>query len=111
MNNRQEYEVYKKAQNRVKKERAFYKHLVTYVIINILIIIFKMELANQINSEEFNKFLPWNLVATPVIWGLILIGDGLWTFRERNGLGKLFKKTVFSKEWEQKKIKEFMHNE
>ncbi|MFD2561507.1 2TM domain-containing protein [Aquimarina rubra] len=109
MNDFDKRKAYKKAKKRVTEERSFYTHVAIYVVMNIVIFIFKIELGDFIDDEGYSNFLPWNLIATPVLWGLGLLGHGLWTFKEKNGLGKLFNKSIFSEKWEEKKIKEFMN--
>lgn len=108
MNDFDKRKAYKNAKKRVTEERAFYSHATVYVVMNIVIFIFKIELGDYIDDEGYNNYLIWNLIGTPIIWGLGLLGHGLWTFRDKNGLGKLFKRSIFSKNWEEKKIKEFM---
>ncbi|WP_298546392.1 2TM domain-containing protein [uncultured Aquimarina sp.] len=108
MNDFDKRKAYKKAKKRVKEERSFYGHATVYVVMNIIIFLFKIELGDYINDEGYNNYLPWNLISTPLLWGLGLLGHGLWTFREKNGLEKLLNQSIFSKKWEDKKIKEFM---
>jgi len=108
MNKMDKRKIYNRAKKRATEERSFYKHATVYVVMNIIIIIFKIQISDYVNNEEYDNYLSWNLVSTPVLWGLGLLGHGLWTFRNRNGLGKLFNRSVFSKEWEEKKIKELM---
>ncbi|WP_280935501.1 2TM domain-containing protein [Aquimarina sp. 2201CG14-23] len=109
MNNIDKRKAYKQARKRVIEERSFYSHATVYVIMNIVIFLFKIKVGDYVDNEEYNNYIFWNLISTPVLWGLGLLGHGLWTFREKNGLGKLFNKSIFSKKWEQRKIKEFMN--
>ncbi|WP_343913921.1 2TM domain-containing protein [Aquimarina litoralis] len=109
MNKMDKRKAYNRAKKRVAEERGFYTHATVYVVMNIIIFIFKIQIGDYVNSERYNDFLPWNVVSTPVLWGIGLLGHGLWTFRHKNGLGKLFNRSIFSKEWEEKKIEEFMN--
>ncbi|WP_158596930.1 2TM domain-containing protein [Aquimarina sp. BL5] len=108
MNDFDKRKAYRKAKKRVKEERSFYGHATVFFVMNIIIFIFKIKVGDYVNSEDYNNFLTWNLISTPLLWGLGLLGHGLWTFREKNGLEKLLNQTIFSRKWEDKKIKEFM---
>jgi len=82
-------EVYKRAKKRVEEIKGFYAHLIVYIIINAILVAI-------------------NLLVTPgFLWCLIpLFGWGLGLFFHAVfGFG-LF--GIFTKEWEDKKIKEFM---
>ncbi|KAA1244286.1 2TM domain-containing protein [Aquimarina sp. RZ0] len=109
MNNLNKRKTYRKAKKRVQKERGFYTHATVYIVMNIVILIFKIILGDYINNEEYNNYQFWNLISTPLFWGLGLLGHGIWTFREKNGLEKLLGKSIFSKKWEEQKINEFMN--
>ncbi len=98
-------QAYKKAKKRLNEERGFYVHVGTYVIMNIALIFFKFSLNQYIDNEEFNNWLFWNIILTPILWGLGLFGHGLWTFRRKI---KWFRNSIYSKQWEQRKIKEIM---
>lgn len=109
MNNQEKHIAYKKAEKRVKEERGFYKHAAVYLLMNVIIFIFKIKIGDYVNSENYESFLPWNLIITPLLWGIGLLGHGLWTFREKSGLDKLVNRSIYSKKWEEKKIKEIMN--
>ncbi|MHA7057729.1 2TM domain-containing protein [Aquimarina sp. M1] len=109
MNDLEKRKAYKSAKKRVAEEKSFYTHIAVYIVMNIIILIFKIELDDYIQDEGYTNFLPWNLISTPLIWGIGLLGHGLWTYREKNGLGKLCNRSIFSKKWEEQKIKEFMN--
>lgn len=84
---------YLKAKERVKELREFYNHLTTYVIINL----FLAGLNYYTNRWDY----PWFLWVTGG-WGIGLIFDALKTFRVN---------PMFSKKWEERKIKEYMKKE
>ncbi|WP_378184036.1 2TM domain-containing protein [Aquimarina sp. SS2-1] len=109
MNDFEKRKAYKIAEKKIQEERGFYTHLTVYVVMNIVIFIFKIQIGDYVNSEGYHNYLPWNLIITPILWGLGLIGHGLWTFRDNNGLGKIFNRSIFSKKWEEQKIKEFIN--
>lgn len=96
---------YRNAKKRVQEEQSFYTHLSVYIVINIAIIIVILQLKEYI----YDGYLIPNLISSPIIWGIFLLGHGLWAFKEKNGLRKLFKKSIFSKKWEEKKIRQLMN--
>ncbi len=109
MNDLDKVKVYKRAKKRMIEERSFYTHAAIYVVMNVVILFFKIELSDYLDSERYSNILVWNIISTPILWGLGLLGHGLWTFRDKNGLGKLFNRSVFSKKWEEQKIKELIN--
>ncbi|KAA1244285.1 2TM domain-containing protein [Aquimarina sp. RZ0] len=97
---------YSKAKKRVQEEQSFYTHLSVYIVINVAIIIVILQLKDYI----YDGYLIINLISSPVLWGVFLLGHGLWAFREKNGSGKLFSRSFFSKEWEDRKIEKIMNS-
>ncbi|SEL41018.1 2TM domain-containing protein [Aquimarina amphilecti] len=106
MENSELQKKYRNAKKRVQEEQSFYTHLSIYIVINIAIIIVIL----QLKDYFYDGYLIPNLISSPLLWGIFLLGHGLWTFRKKNGLGQLFKKSIFSKKWEEKKIKELINN-
>ncbi len=103
MNNLEEKRVYESAKKRLKEEKGFYVHVGVYIIINIVSFIFFM--------TAFDTDFPWVFwvnALRPLLWGLGLLGHGLWTFRRNI---KWFKNSIYSKQWEERKIKELMKDE
>ncbi|KPK63703.1 histidine kinase [candidate division WOR_3 bacterium SM23_42] len=85
-------EAYLRAKKRVAELKGFYAHLIVFVIVNMILVII-------------------NLVLTPrFLWFLIpLLGWGVGLFFHAVfGFG-LF--GVFTKEWEERKIKQYMGGE
>ncbi|NGX61518.1 MAG: hypothetical protein K940chlam9_01004 [Chlamydiae bacterium] len=84
---------YKEAQSRVRKMKSFYQDLVTFVWVNILLLV--------INLIFSPKVLWFYWVA--LIWGIVLIARALNTFT--------IKDRFLGKEWEEKKIDEILKKE
>jgi len=83
---------YKRAQNRMKKIKGFYVHLTLYIAVNIFLTIF-----NLINYNW--EAVLSTAIGTGFFWGIAIFFH--WY--------KVFGVNVFfSKDWEQKKIKELM---
>ncbi|MCL2687420.1 MAG: 2TM domain-containing protein [Methanobrevibacter sp.] len=85
-------ENYQRAKRRLEDVKEFYIDLVIYVAVNIVLIIINL------------VFTPgyWWFAFPLVIWGLFILYDFLQTF--------VFENKIFSKKWEEKKIKEYMND-
>jgi len=86
-------EKYKKAKKRVEELRKFYRNLVTYTVINVILIII-----NLVTSPGSLWFY-W----VTIFWGAAILLHASKVFVLR---GKFL-----GEEWEQKKIKEIMEKE
>lgn len=84
-------EAYLRAQKKVKKIIGFYWHLASYVIVNIFLIV--------LIGRENNNFWSFGTFSTAIFWGIGLFFHFIGTF------GADF---MFGKNWEQRKIKEYM---
>lgn len=87
-------EAYLRAKEKVKKIVGFYWHLASYVIVNTFIIVIIVSNGNRLFS--FGTF------ATALFWGIGLLFHFLSVF------GPDF---LFGKNWEERKIKEYMDKE
>ncbi|MBP6575615.1 MAG: 2TM domain-containing protein [Chryseobacterium sp.] len=83
---------YLKAQKRVKEIKSFYTHLITYVAVNVVIIIF-----NILYHELGYMKVKVNQFYSLIIWGIIVLIHAGFVF-----LGK---------DWEQRKIRKLMDKE
>ncbi|MBR9915931.1 MAG: 2TM domain-containing protein [Algicola sp.] len=87
-------EAYRRAKEKVKKIVGFYWHLASYVIVNIFIITLIV-----INGGTLWSFATFS---TAFFWGIGLLFHFLGVFGPD---------VFFGKNWEQRKIKEFMDKE
>ncbi|MDO1501045.1 2TM domain-containing protein [Winogradskyella maritima] len=88
-------EAYIRAKKRVDEIIGFYWHLASYVVVNIFLI-----LLIGLNSDEgFTGFGPY---ATAFFWGIGLAFHFIGVFGIR---------AFFGKNWEQRKIEEYMEEE
>lgn len=87
-------DAYLRAQKRLKEIKGFYWHAFWYVAVNIFLVILI-----GVNSNDF-----WNFgtFSTAIFWG---IGLGF------HALGVFGKNLFFKKDWEERKIKEYMEKE
>ena len=86
-------EKYEKAKKRVKELKGFYSNLVTYFIINVILIII-----NLVTSPGSLWFY-W----VTIFWGIAILIHASKTF--------ILKGKILGEEWEEKKIKEIMEKE
>ncbi|MEO9570142.1 MAG: 2TM domain-containing protein [Polaribacter sp.] len=94
-----------KAEQKVKEIKEFYKNVVIFIIVNMfLTFVWKFSfkifgdfvISNHFNEDGFVHIPIW------LIWGFFLLFSGLKTFGYLN---------IFGKNWEERKIKEFMNKD
>ena len=91
---------YKKAKKRVKEVKDFYLHLTVYITVNLVLIIVNLGVFQSgFTDIEIPK---WPMFTTPFFWGIGLFFHGLKVFKNS------FK---FLKDWENRKIREYMEKE
>jgi|ERR1700733_4802754 len=83
-------EKYKRAQARVGKIRSFYSSLITFVWVNILLLVINLV------TSPFSLWFYW----VTIIWGVVLIFQALKTFTIRD--------RFLGEEWEKKKTRELL---
>ena len=90
------------ARKRVEKISKFYKHLATYVIVNIFLS--AIFIAGDMNDgDTFNEAIfDYHNYKIWLYWGIGILFQALNTFGIR-----LF----FNKDWEQKKIEKYMNEQ
>lgn len=91
----QKDERYYAAQKRVKSIKGFYIHFTVYVFVNIFLCI-------QIYLSSKNEFWRWESFATALFWGIGIFAHGTSVFGSN---------LLFSKNWEERKIKEMMEKD
>jgi Na+/melibiose symporter-like transporter len=89
----EEDERFKRAQTRVRRIRGFYSNVITFVLVNLLLLII-----NLITSPH-NLWFYW----VTLIWGVILIIQAINLFTIRDHF--------LGEEWEKKKIQDLMEKE
>ncbi|WP_139957639.1 2TM domain-containing protein [Flavicella sediminum] len=97
-----EEERYLRAQKQVKKLKGFYWHLFWYLAVNIWMTLQRINF-EVFTEEGINKTLfEFEIYATWFFWGIGIVFHGIHV---------LGKNVRFTKEWEERKIKEFMDKE
>ncbi|MGF9854814.1 2TM domain-containing protein [Bacillus paramobilis] len=84
-------EVYLRAKKRVENLKAFYIHLTIYILVNLMLFFI------NISSDSSKLWFLYPLGG----WGIGIVIHGLTTFP----FG------IFGKEWEERKIKEYMEKD
>lgn len=102
------YNKYEKAVEHVKKIKGFYRHVLIYFVINIVLIVSKkipvlyVLVDKQKDDQAFIDWVNINIWSTPIIWGIVLLIHGLYVYRY---------KFSFFRGWEERKIKELMEED
>ncbi|MCH9609492.1 MAG: hypothetical protein S4CHLAM45_10140 [Chlamydiales bacterium] len=84
---------YIRAKERIKRIRTFYTNLITFVIVNLIL------LGINLITDPQNLWFYW----ITIIWGIVLIIQAINTFTLKN--------PVLGDEWEERKIKKMMDKE
>jgi len=95
-------EKYDRAKKKVQQVKGFYSHLTAYIIVNLLLTLVNMGIFQNDFFEFGFDYPTWPMITTPLFWGIGLFLHGLYVFQNK------FK---FLKDWEDRKVKEFMEEE
>ena len=93
-----EEEKFARAQKRVKEIKGFYWHLFWYLVVNIFIS-FGGTIRRFIFDGEIHIYPDFGIFSVWFFWGIGLVSH--W-------IGVFGKNLVFSKDWEDRKIKKYM---
>lgn len=85
------------ARKKVQNIMGFYKHLASYLLVNTIIITMHV-----VDMKPGEKFFTWSTFFMAGTWGIGLLAHGVSVFG-RN--------IFFNKDWEERKIQEFMEKE
>jgi len=92
---------YLKVRKRVQDIKGFYSHLVAYIIVNIFISGFVMYGLSYAEGYEFSEAITeFGVFSTWLFWGIGLFFHWLGVFG--------YTMFGFGKDWERRKIQEFM---
>ena len=92
-NNEQQMQ-YEIAVKRVKKISGFYRHLTIYCVVNLFIVFINIQ-----NLDAGESYFQFKNFTTAFFWGLGLLSHALSVFAPE---------FFFGRNWEERKIKEFM---
>jgi uncharacterized membrane protein YdbT with pleckstrin-like domain len=85
-------ENYERAKKRVNQLKGFYTNLIVYIVVIIFLAV-----VNYLTSPGI-----WWFLIVAFIWGIFVAAQGISVYRKRG---------LFSKEWEDRKIKEYMEED
>lgn len=108
-------EKFVKAKKRVDSIKGFYKHLKIYIIANVLLLFVKLYVYDffvieGVEDQGFLNWLGWNIVLTPILWGIGVFCHGLYVFKFKSISLKELKPRFF-KEWEECQIRKYMEED
>ncbi len=86
---------FEKATKRVNQIKGYYKHLITYILVNSALILIK-----YYHLEPQETFLEFSTFSTAFFWGIGLFFHTLNVFTKNIFLGP---------DWEEKKINQYMN--
>ncbi|MBB5269456.1 2TM domain-containing protein [Algibacter amylolyticus] len=95
-NNHDKEQAYIRAKKRVKALKGFYWHAFWYILVNIFLIAM---IAINSSSAQFWQF---GTFSTAFFWGIGIVFHAIGVFG---------KNPIFSKAWEEKKIKQYMEKD
>ncbi|NER14133.1 hypothetical protein GWK08_11825 [Leptobacterium flavescens] len=85
---------YKRAKKRVESIKGFYWHFAIYLLVNTFILIKK-----YFQDSTTDEFWRWESFIVLILWGVGVVVHAFCIFGFEY---------IFGKEWEQKKIRQFM---
>lgn len=92
---------YLRAKRKVEVLKAFYQHLIVYITINSVMILF---MANVFSREAVN-FSNIGIYTIAFFWGIGLVSHAIYVFFE------IHFKINFLRRWEERKIQQFMDDD
>ena len=97
---------FQKAKKRLEQLKSFYTHLSIFLIVNIVLVVAyffsKQSIFQEPTNKEFINWVDWNVLLTPLIWGVFLIAHAFCVFQWR---------LPFLKRWEERQINKIMEKE
>ncbi len=115
MENKTEYLTYARAKKQVEAIKGFYGHLTAYLMFNIGLLLVKSNIltffiANGTKDANVLDWVHWNLIVTPLLWGVGLLIHGLYVFKFKSIPLKDLKPKIL-KDWEEKQIQKYIEEE
>ncbi len=89
-----ENDKYERAAKRVKRIKGFYTHLLVYIVINLMIVAINIQ-----DLDPGESYFQWHNFTTLGFWGIGILAHGMSVFMPSMILGK---------NWEERKIQEYM---
>ncbi|MEZ4779120.1 MAG: 2TM domain-containing protein [Flavobacteriaceae bacterium] len=100
----QQHQRYQKALKIVKRQKAFYRHLIVYLVIMMALFVMRYFIFPKIGyyyeDQGFKDWLNWNTYGLAAVWLIAIIIQGIVVFKS---------KTISN--WEENKIQEILSKE
>ena len=75
-----------RAKQKVNAIKRFYHHLALFVFLSAVLLASKGGLVEWVKEnsanpdKEFLKWVDWNILAIPIIWGVVIVVQGCYAF-------------------------------
>ncbi|AFL81646.1 hypothetical protein Aeqsu_2186 [Aequorivita sublithincola DSM 14238] len=94
------------ARKRLEMLKSFYKHLLVYIVVNIILFAIRGNILgffqNTSPDKNFIEWIDWNILIVPIFWGIGLLFHAAKVFQYR------FK---FIKNWEERQLERYVKEE
>lgn len=106
---------FQRTKKRIEQIKGFYRHLTFYILINTVLLIGKTNVfgffaERGVVDQGFFDWLNWNIVLTPILWGVGLLIHGLYVFKDKSiSIRQLKPKAL--RDWEENQIQKYMEEE
>lgn len=112
---KRKFSKYTKAKKQVEAIKEFYNHLTSYLLVNTGLFLIRSNILdffekNGENTLKLLDWLHWNIIATPLIWGVGLLFHGLYVFKFKSIPLNDIKPKIL-KDWEEKQIQKYMEED
>jgi|SRR6056297_1845608 len=94
---------FEKAKKRVNAIKQFYSHLALFIFVSVVLLFLKQNIVQWVSensgntNEEFLKWVDWNILAIPIIWGAVIIVQAFYVFG-----------FPLMKKWEEQQVKKYV---
>jgi len=91
---------FEKAKKRVNAIKRFYSHLALFIFVSVVLLFLKQNIVQwgkKKKNAEFSKWVDWNILAIPIIWGIVIVVQAFYVF----GLPLM-------KKWEEQQVKKYV---
>lgn len=100
---RDNLDIYIRAKKRVDTLKNFYAHIAVYLVMNVLLFVFKGRIVSffvdkGVEDQGFLNWMEWNMVFIPIVWGVVLLVAGIYILKLKPG---------FIEKWEEKQLRKY----
>lgn len=94
---------FEQAKKRVNAIKRFYSNLTLFILLSAVLLFLKQNIVQWVlehsgnTNAEFLKWVDWNILAMPIIWGIVIVVQAFYVF----GLPLM-------KKWEEQQVKKYL---